>query len=138
MKIVGYQTKGNMIRFYLGSPDLKPKFKKSGTWGFKDNEPMPPQKAVGIYPYSDFVIGYRDIVVAWDKTVFTNQYTPIEDVRNRIAPLVVIFNSDEADTPMAFNKYKSAKDAICYYFWDDMEPDFIGSPDNYPGVGIDD
>lgn len=126
MKIVGYQTKGNMIRFYLGSPDLKPKFPKS------EQDWLLP-KAVGIYPYGDFVIGYRDVVVSWDKTVFSNQYTPLDEVRNRIAPLVVIFNSDEADTPIAFNKYKSAKDAICYYFWDDMEPDFIGTPNNYPG-----
>lgn len=151
MKIVGYQTKGNVIRFYLGSPDLKPKYPKARgnytniyTDGCTITATAPPitisveKKAPGIYPYSDFITGYRDVVVAWGKTVFTNDDFVLSDMINQITPLLVIVNSDNGDTKSGFERYKGAKDAICYYFWDDMEPDVIGLPDNYPGAAIDD
>lgn len=134
MKIIGYQTKGNVIRFYLGSPDLKPKFPKVDDFCINPHI----NKAPGIYPYSDFVVGYRDVVVAWNKTVFTVKTFTLSDITNQITPLLVIADSDEGDYGLGYDRYKGAKDAICYYFWDDMEPDVIGLPDNYPGVAIDD
>lgn len=151
MKIVGYQTKGNVIRFYLGSPDLKPKYPKVKN-SYMDicttactitSTPSPitistEKKAPGIYPYSDFITGYRDVVVAWGKTVFTNDDFVLFDIMNQITPLLVIVNSADGDTKSGFERYKGAKDAICYYFWDDMEPDQVGMPDNYPGAAIDD
>ena len=129
MKIIGYQTKGNAIRFYLGSYDLTPKYNKNDLY---DHSVAP-----GIYPYSDFVAGWKDVYVAWDKTAFSCQGDSIEAIRQHFEPLIVIVESPCGDSAAAFNYYKGAKDAVLYYLDDEMEPDEIGLPDNYPGKSID-
>ena len=151
MKIIGYQTKGNAVRFYLGSYDLKPKYRTSGTitstsacsitstiTATLTAAPAPVYttekcvKASGIYPYADFVAGWKDIYVSWDKTVFTNPLANIEDLRAHNEPLVVVAESTYKDNIAGFDKYKGSKNAIRYYLDDELEPDEVGLPDDYP------
>ena len=146
MKIIGYQTKGNAIRFYLGSYDLKPKYRTSGTSTCSITStittalavPQPTYttekcaKASGIYPYADFVAGWKDVYVSWDKTVFTNPLANIEDLRAHNEPLVVVVESTYKDNIAGFDKYKGSKNAIRYYLDDELDPDEVGLPDDYP------
>ena len=150
MKIIGYQTKGNAVRFYLGSYDLKPKYRTSGTMTSTStcsitsaitatltaSEPVYTTgkcvKASGIYPYADFVAGWKDVYVSWDKTVFTNPLANIEDLRAHNEPLVVVAESTYKDNIAGFDKYKGSKNAIRYYLDDELEPDEVGLPDDYP------
>ena len=150
MKIIGYQTKGNAVRFYLGSYDLKPKYRTSGTItstsacsitsAITTTLTAPEHvyttvkcvKASGIYPYADFVAGWKDVYVSWDKTVFTNPLANIEDLHAHNEPLIVVAESTYKDNIAGFDKYKGSKDAIRYYLDDELEPDEVGLPDDYP------
>lgn len=147
MKIIGYQTKGNAVRFYLGSYDLKPKYRTPEisntcsisatlTTALATPEPVYTAgrcaKANGIYPYADFVAGWKDVYVSWDKTVFTNPLASIEDLRAHNEPLVVVVESTYKDSITGFDKYKGSKNAIRYYLDDELEPDEVGLPDDYP------
>lgn len=150
MKIIGYQTKGNVVRFYLGSYDLTPKYRKpkhaddgtvtatiSGITTISSAVYVPckhagEELAPGIYPYADFVAGWKDVYAAWNKTIYTNPASCIEDLRAHNCPLIVVAESKFADSVTGFNRYKGGRDVQCYYLDDDMEPDEVGLPDDYP------
>ena len=149
MKIIGYQTKGNVVRFYLGSYDLTPKYRKPKhasdtatiiTATITTTATTSPvvckhageELAPGIYPYADFVAGWKDVYAAWNKTIYTNPASCIEDLRAHNCPLIVVAESKFADSVTGFNRYKGGRDVQCYYLDDDMEPDEVGLPDDYP------
>ena len=141
MKIIGYQTKGNVVRFYLGSNDLTPKYKKAKHAKTDSNcicitvntfDPEAEVLAPGIYPYADFVAGWKDVYAAWNKTIYTNPGTCIEDLRAHNAPLIVVAESKFADSVYGFNRYKGGRDVQAYYLDDEMDPDEVGLPDDYP------
>lgn len=146
MKIIGYQTKGNAVRFYLGSYDLKPKYpKKNSTVAtisitanitpicYKAPVCAP---APGILPYADFVTGWKDVYISWDKTAFTNPDACMEDLRAHNEPLIVIAVGNYTDSVCGFNKFKGGKGIQKFYLDDEMEPDEVGIPDDYPEKSI--
>lgn len=146
MKIIGYQTKGNVIRFYLGVNDVKPRYpeeKHEYTLNFSTDNSMVCYKpsiysiAPGLLPYADYVTGWKDVYVPWGRTVFTNPGgTSIEDLLAHNSPLIVIADvSNYSDSVCGFNKFKGGKDIQKFYLDDEMDPDEVGVPDNYPEKG---
>ena len=140
MKIIGYQTKGNAVRFYLGSYDLKPKYPKryNDTASIISADPAICYKpsvcvpASGILPYADFITGWKDVYIAWDKTAFTNPNACMDDLRAHNEPLIVIAPGNYTDSVCGFNKFKGGKEVQKFYLDDELEPDEVGLPDDYP------
>ncbi len=129
MKIIGYQSKGNAIRFYLGADDITPKYEPNKDF-FESHQ------APGLYPYIEFITGWKDVYVALEKTAFTNLNVKLEDFKSYNEPLVVITDSELADCEYGFTKFKGGRDVQRFYLDDGLDPDQIGTPPNYPGKSL--
>ena len=124
MKIIDFEVKGNVVRFYLGQDDLK-------EWWGDDWDDCPYEHNAGTV-YDEFVSGQRDIHFAFDDIVFepcegelNSPYTK-EDMIKRRVPCICVLKKEHQDQPTGY--YYSFKEivgninAVKYYFGDKMEP----------------
>ena len=149
MKIIDFERKGNVIRFYLGE--------KTADWGwtnpdykdFKGNTPSwlkPSETFYGDdwndYPYEhnagkvydEFIKGYKDISFPFDTVVlepcdgaYNSNYSKDDMVARKVPCLIVL--SKELQTKVGLNNCFSLSFADClgidcikkYYFGDELD-----------------
>lgn len=141
MKIIGYQSKGNAIRLYLGAEDVNPKYQKNNivftssiTIGTKAE--IYENSAPGLYPFVEFITGWKDIYVSLEKTAFTHSNIELKDYKSHNEPLIVIADSAMGNCDSGFTKFKGGRDVQKFYLDDTIDPDQIGVPTDYPGKSL--
>lgn len=119
-KIIDFKTKGNVIRFYLGADDC------FDYWG-DDWDDRPYEHNAGEV-YDRFVVGYADIYVDMNLTVYTpegdwsyNRNSPFckEDFQKRKTPCVIIADSEDS---VCYSNELGNNAAVKFYFEDKIEP----------------
>ena len=123
MKIIDFERKGNVVRFYLGADELE-------SWNGDDWDDMPYEHNAGRV-YDAFVAGYHDMVVPFDYAVMEprdgqlNSRWSKQSMVSRLVPCIIIvpdelvkrlWHSDD------FNDYVGAADVKRIYFGDKLEP----------------
>lgn len=120
MKIIDFERKGNVVRFYLGADDLK-------DWTGDDWNDSPYTCNAGkVYP--KYISGYKDVIFGFDYNVAEpssracNHYWSKDDMKNRKVPCIVaiLSNDDYCDD---FECISQDDKAVRYYFGDKMEPE---------------
>ena len=127
MKIIDFEKKGNMVRFYLGADDLK-------IWWGDDWDDAPYDCNAGTV-YDEYVSGYRDIAFPFDCLVIE----PCEGVCNcefckddmiaRRVPCVIVVPKELADISwygQDFGHWVGVDGIRKYYFGDRMEEENAG------------
>lgn len=137
MKIIDFETKGNVIKFYLGD------YECNDYWG-DDWDDRPYEHNAGLV-YDRFVKDYATIIFPFDYAVLTPEgdwhyksNSPFckDDFKARKAPCVVVVKPDENswDWDICYSKEALREDAIKFYFEDYMEP---GTYYYFEGSGLD-
>ena len=120
-KIIDFETKGNVIRFYLGADNC------NDYWG-DDWDDTPYEHNAGEV-YDRFVVGHADIYVDMDLTVYTpdsdwhyQNNSPFckEDFKNHKAPCIIIAHSESWGS--CYRHELGNRNAAKFYFEDRMEP----------------
>ena len=118
MKIIDFETKGNVIKLYLGTND--------DYWG-DDWDDTPYEHNAGKV-YSEFIEKSIEFAFPVNFKVLTpeddwhyNGNSPYckEDFKNRKAPCIIIINDDEYYD--SYSEYLGNSNAISIYFNDDIE-----------------
>ena len=128
MKIIDFERKGNVVRFYLGEDELE-------RWHGDDWDDAPYEHNAGRV-YDEFVIGHHDVTVPFDYTVMEpctgqlNSRWCKLDMVNRAVPCIIIvpnkleeeywYNND-------FNDYVGAAEVKRIYFGDKLDTS-LGTP----------
>jgi len=123
MKIIDFEKKGNVVRFFLGQDDLE-------EWWGDDWDDRPYEHNAGTV-YEEFVSGYKDIAFDFDDVVFepcvgecNSPYTK-EDMVKRKVPCICVLKKEHQDQhPDDYYSFKEIVgniNAIKYYFGDKME-----------------
>lgn len=123
MKIIDFERKGNVIRFYLGADELE-------SWHGDDWDDMPYEHNAGRV-YDEFVAGHRDMKVPFDYTVLEPRDGQLNsrwcklDMIARLVPCIIIV-PDKLEKQYYysadFNDYVGAADVKRIYFGDKLEP----------------
>ncbi|MBQ7064154.1 MAG: hypothetical protein IJM90_04620 [Firmicutes bacterium] len=123
MKIIDWERKGNLVRFYLGKDDLK-------EWWGDDWDDTPYEHNAGTV-YDEYVSGHTDICFPWDYTVlepccgiWNSPYSKKDMIRCKV-PCVIVAPLDPDSFDPSFQELVGAKDGsgiVKYYFGDQMEP----------------
>lgn len=123
MKIIDFDRKGNVVRFYLGADDLK-------DWHGDDWNDYPYDCNAGTV-YDEFVSGHRDIAFPFDALVLEpcngafNAHVCKDDMKARRVPCIVVVPPELADESWdtSFAHWAAADGVQRYYFGDEMEPE---------------
>lgn len=90
MKIIDFERRGNVVRFYLGEDNIKDY--TGDDWGDDTWE----YKASRVY--DEYIVAYGDISVPFDRVVLDSsecQYCYSKnDMKNRLVPCIAIANVD--------------------------------------------
>lgn len=94
MKIIDFERKGNLVRFYLGEDDLE-------TWYGDDWNDYPYECNAGVV-YPQFIAAVKDIAFPFDSDVLEpccgmheSGYSK-DDFRNRRVPCIIVVPREEA------------------------------------------
>lgn len=120
MKIIDFEKKGNVVRFYLGEDGYE-------SYTGDDWNDVPYECNAGkVYP--EYVAGYREIVFPFDATVlephdgaFNSRWCK-DDMKARKTPCILVSFSD--DWHDDFDHFVGDDNVLKYYFGDKMEPGF--------------
>lgn len=127
MKIIDFERKGNMVRFYLGEDDC------NDYWGDDWND-TPYEYNAGTV-YDSFVKDTVDIVFPFDWLVlepgnedYGNSGYCKEDMIRRIVPCIIVVPTELTKNSWYtdFNYWVGASDVIKFYFGDKLEPNEKG------------
>lgn len=124
MKIIDFETKGNLVRFYLGEDNCQ------DYWG-DDWDDAPYEHNAGKV-YDKYISSYIDVVFPFDWAVlepkddWTYQYnSPYskEDFKSRKAPCIIALPPEayEYDWDCAYSKELGNDKAVKFYFGDTLE-----------------
>ena len=122
MKIIDFEKKGNVVRFWLGEDDLK-------DWYGDDWDDAPYDCNAGSV-YEQFVSGHRDIAFPFDSLVIepcegvTNTEWCKDDMRKRKVPCIIVVPKEKADDSwhgQDFAYWVGVDGIQRYYFGDRME-----------------
>lgn len=122
MKIIDFEAKGNVIRFYLGENNC------TDYWG--DDWDDAPYEHNASTVYEKYCGGYADIFVDWELSVLTpdkdwhyQMNSPFckKDFKNRKAPCIIISRSDNW-LEECYSEKLGDDSTIKFYFEDKMEP----------------
>jgi len=124
LKIIDYELKGNVVRFYLGKPTARNYH--GDDWNDKLHE------SNGNRVYSEYITGTAEIAFPFDALVLdpctgefgANCRYSKDDMKNRIVPCVTVVPPEIAkDTHMeSYSYWAGCKEALRFYFGDQMEP----------------
>lgn len=121
MKIIDFERKGNLVRFYLGADDC------TDYWGDDWNDA--PYDCNAGTVYDEYVKGVMDIVFPFNALVLepssnwrANTQFSKEDMKNRVVPCVIVVPEKLAATSWhdQFEDWVGAKDVMKMYFGDVM------------------
>lgn len=121
MKIIDFNKKGNVVRFYLGD-DLDTEY-HGDDW---DDSPYEHNAGTA---YSKYIKGHVDIAFPYDYTVLEpcdgecNSRWNKNDMKNRRVPCIIIVPPDltQNDWDCGFAAYVGADKTKKYYFGDDLD-----------------
>ena len=122
MKIIDFEKKGNVVRFYLGDDKLK-------SWHGDDWNDCPYEYNAEIV-YEEFVKGHRDIAFPFDSLVIepcegtNNSEWCKDDMRNRKVPCIIVVPKELANESwygQDFNHWVCVDGIQKFYFGDKME-----------------
>lgn len=125
MKIIDFEKKGNVVRFWLGDDDC------NDYWA-DDMDDVPYEHNAGVV-YCQYRKGYKDISFPFDWDVcepcdgeFNSPYSKL-DMKNCKVPCIVAAPEEENNSwyEFSFRNVVGRKDAIRYYFGDKLEPDML-------------
>lgn len=128
MKIIDFEKKGNVVRFYLGNDDLK-------EWYGDDWNDYPYEHNAGVV-YDQFISGIRDIAFPFDALVLEpcedwryadNSPYCKEDMIKRQVPCIIVVPKDVIANSWKdqFNDWVGSDNVIRYYFGDYMNEDIL-------------
>ena len=123
MKIIDFEKKGNLVRFWLGDDNC------TDYWG-DDWDDAPYDCNAGTV-YDEFIKGYKDICFPFDWIVVEpcdgvcNCNYSKEDMKNYQVPCIVAANNDNNDWNESFSHILGKKDRQAFYFGDKLEPDML-------------
>lgn len=129
MKIIDFERKGNVVRFYLGDDDCE------GYWGDDWNDVSYEDNAGRVY--EEYVKGHKDMSFPFDALVLepsSNEYSSHcskENMKKRLVPCIVVIPEDIVlqNTEHSgwiddrFSRWVGSAHAKRFYFGDPMEPD---------------
>lgn len=122
MKIIDFEKKGNVVRFYLGADDDKDYH--GDDWG-----DFPYYSNAGIV-YSQYVTGHRDIAFPINVSVlepkdsgwYSDSCLCKNDLKKRRVPCIIVVPDTDVEYGNDFDKYIKDKKTIKFYFGDKLEP----------------
>lgn len=120
MKIIDFERKGNVIRFYLGADELE-------SWYGDDWNDAPYEHNAGRV-YDEFITGRHDMIVPFDYTVMEpcdgqlNSRWCKLDMVTRAVPCIIIVPDKLDYYSDDFDDYVGAADVKRIYFGDKLEP----------------
>lgn len=129
MKIIDFERKGNVVRFYLGEDNLK-------DWHGDDWNDRPYDCNAGLV-YEEFISGYQDLLVPFDSTVLepcqtyaTNCNWCKDDMKARAIPCIIVVppeavGDDYWGTPDNFDYFIGNDKVKRYYFGDKFYPEVL-------------
>lgn len=124
MKIIDFRKKGNVVRFFLGTDDLK-------DW-YGDDWDDAPYEHNAEKVYDEFIAGHRDIAFPFDALVLepcdgtSNSEWCMNDMKTRRVPCIVVVPKEIADESWWGNNFAHfvGVDGVQrYYFGDRMDCD---------------
>lgn len=123
MKIIDFERKGNVVRFFLGADDC------FDYWG-DDWDDAPYDYNAG-QVYDRYVTGHKDVYFAFDSLVLepeSNRYNSRctkEDMKKRKIPCIIVVPKEihEDTWNDSFSQFVGADGIQRFYFGDPMEPD---------------
>lgn len=125
-KIIDFEKKGNVVKFYLGSKDLE-------NWYGDDWDDAPYEHNAGKV-YDQWIVGTCEIAFPYNYAVLEpqeewrnqgNSSYCKDDMKARKVPCIVALkdaDEDYWDTENEFGKIAANDNAIKFYFGDELEP----------------
>ena len=122
MKIIDFEKRGNVIRFYCGKDDC------DDYWGDDWNDRPYEHNAERVY--SEYIEEYIDVAVDIDYHVMEpaddwryNNNTPFskEDMKKRSVPCIIVVPEDDSYVSEEFNRYAVSDNVDKIYFGDSIE-----------------
>lgn len=119
MKIIDFERKGNVVRFYLGTDELE-------SWYGDDWDDVPYEHNAGRV-YDEFVADHRDMKVPFDYTVLeprdghvNSRWCKLDMVKRAVPCIIIVpdkldYHSDD------FDDYVGAADVKRIYFGDKLD-----------------
>lgn len=120
MKIIDFEKKGNVVRFYLGSDDCKDYY--GDDW---DDKPY--EHNAGLV-YERYVVGHRDVAFPFEYAVVEpcdgvmNSKWSKDDMKQQKVPCIVAVPNADRWYEEYFNEMNHNPQAIKFYFGDKMTP----------------
>ena len=123
MKIIDFERKGNVVRFFLGADDC---FDYRGNdWGDA------PYDCNAGQVYDRYIIGHKDVYFPFDSLVLEpesnryNNWCTKVDMKKRKIPCVIVVPKEihEDRWNDSFSQFVGADGIQRFYFGDPMEPD---------------
>lgn len=123
MKIIDFERKGNVVRFYLGADDC------FDYWG--DDWDDAPYNCNAGQVYDRYIIGHKDVYFPFDSLVLEpesnryNSWCTKEDMKKRKIPCIIVVPKEihEDTWNDSFSQFVGADGIQRFYFGDPMEPD---------------
>ena len=122
MKIIDFEKRGNVIRFYCGKDDC------DDYWGDDWNDRPYEHNAERVY--SEYIEEYIDVAVDIDYHVMEpaddwryNNNTPFskEDMKKRSVPCIIVVPENDSYVSEEFNRYAVSDNVDKIYFGDSIE-----------------
>ena len=122
MKIINFEKRGNVIRFYCGKDNC------DDYWGDDWNDRPYEHNAERVY--SEYIEEYIDVAVDMDYHVMEpaddwryNNNTPFskEDMKKRSVPCIIVVPEDDSYVSEEFNRYAVSDNVDKIYFGDSIE-----------------
>ena len=122
MKIIDFEKRGNVIRFYCGKDNC------DDYWGDDWNDRPYEHNAERVY--SEYIEEYIDVAVDIDYHVMEpaddwryNNNTPFskEDMKKRSVPCIIVVPEDDSYVSEEFNRYAVSDNVDKIYFGDSIE-----------------
>ena len=122
MKIIDFEKRGNVIRFYCGKDNC------DDYWGDDWNDRPYEHNAERVY--YEYIEEYIDVAVDMDYHVMEpaddwryNNNTPFskEDMKKRSVPCIIVVPEDDSYVSEEFNRYAVSDNVDKIYFGDSIE-----------------
>lgn len=122
MKIIDFEKKGNVVRFYLGEDNNEDY--KGDDW---DDAPY---ECNAERVYKEHVVGYRDMAFPFDFSVLEPKDSRYQissrwckdDMKARKVPCIIAVPKPDDCHDDEFDRYVGGEKTIKFYFSDKMEP----------------